>query len=102
MRLSDQKINHLALLVTKAIENGVSMDVLRETNDIRLRIKLILTDELKLENEVDRAVRQTFRSMSRVPPEGSREWEVMYEQFYKEHMQKRRGYGKIRRMTQKK
>ncbi|MGB3974882.1 MAG: DUF507 family protein [bacterium] len=102
MRLSDQKINHLAHLVTEAIEDGVFMDVLRETNEIRLRIKLILTDELKLEDEIDRAVRQTFRSMSKPPPEGSKEWEVMYEQFYQEQMQKRRGYGKIRRIDQKK
>jgi uncharacterized protein len=98
MRLSDQKINHLAHLVTETIENEPSLDVLRETNDIRLRIKLILTDELKLENEIDRVVRQIFRSMTKVPPEGSKEWDVMYEQFYQEQMFKKRGHEKIRRM----
>lgn len=98
MRLSDQKINHLAHLVTETIESEPSLDVLRETNDIRLRIKLILTDELKLENEIDRLVRQIFRSMAKVPPEGSKEWDVMYEQFYQEQMMKKRGHEKIRRM----
>lgn len=98
MRLTDQKINHLAHLVTETIENEPSLDVLRDSNDIRLRIKLIITDELKLENEIDRAVRQIFRSMTKPPPEGSKEWEVMYEQYYQEQMKKHRGHEKIRRI----
>ncbi|MBN1878698.1 DUF507 family protein [bacterium] len=98
MRLTDQKINHLAHLVTETIENEPSLDVLRDTNDIRLRIKLIITDELKLENEIDRAVRQIFRSMTKPPPEGSKEWDVMYEQYYQEQMKKHRGHEKIRRI----
>jgi uncharacterized protein len=98
MRLTDQKINHLAHLVTETIENESCLDVLRETNDIRLRIKLIITDELRLENEIDRTVRNVFRSMSKAPPEGSKEWDVMYEQFYSEQMKKRRGHENIRRI----
>jgi uncharacterized protein len=99
MRLSDQKINHLAHLLTETIEDEDCLDVLRDSNDIRLRIKLILTDELKLESEIDRAVRNIFRSMAKPPPEGSKEWEVMYEQYYEEQMKKHRGHEKIRRMS---
>jgi len=98
MRLSAAKINHLAHLITETIENDPNLDVLRDTNDIRLRVKMIITDELKLEDELDRIVRQMLRSMSKAPPEGSREWDVLYERFYNEQMTRRRGHEKIRRI----
>ncbi len=99
MRLTDQKINQLAHLVMETIENESSLDMLRDSNDIRLRIKLIITDELMLENEIDRAVRNVFRTMTKPPPEGSKEWEVMYEQYYQQQMKKHRGHEKIRRIS---
>ena len=80
------------------VENHPELDVFMDTNDIRLRIKLIITDELKVEDEIDRIVRQILRSMSKSPPEGSKEWEVLYERFYQEQMTKRRGHEKIRRI----
>ncbi len=98
MRLSAAKINHLAHLITDIIENDPNLDVLRDTNDIRLRVKMIITDELKLEDELDRIVRQILRSMSKAPPEGSKEWDVLYERFYNEQMTRRRGHEKIRRI----
>lgn len=98
MRLSSAKINHLAHLISETIESNPNLDVFRDTNEIRLRIKLIITDELRVEDEIDKIVRQIFRSMSKAPPEGSKEWEVMYERFYKEQMTKRRGHEKIRRI----
>lgn len=98
MRLSAAKINHLAHLITEVIENDPNLDVLRDTNDIRLRVKMIITDELKLEDELDRIVRQILRSMTKAPPEGSKEWDVLYERFYNEQMTRRRGHEKIRRI----
>ena len=98
MRLSAAKINHLAHLISMTVENHPELDVFMDTNDIRLRIKLIITDELKVEDEIDRIVRQILRSMSKSPPEGSKEWEVLYERFYQEQMTKRRGHEKIRRI----
>ncbi|MCD4652460.1 DUF507 family protein [bacterium] len=98
MRLSAAKINHLAHLITETVEGNSNLDVFMETNDIRLRIKLIITDELKIEDEIDQIVRQILRSMSKAPPEGSKEWEVMYERFFREQMTKRRGHERIRRI----
>jgi len=98
MRLSAAKINHLAHLITDAVENEPNLDVFRDTNDIRLRIKLIITDELKVEEEIDRIVRQILRSMTHSPPEGSKDWEVQYERFYNEQMTKKRGHQRIRRI----
>ncbi|MBN1296853.1 DUF507 family protein [bacterium] len=98
MRLSAAKINHLAHVVSDVIENDPNLDVLRDTNDIRLRVKMIITDELKLEDEIDHVVRQILKSMTKSPPEGSKEWDVIYERYYNEQLTRRRGHEKIRRI----
>jgi len=89
MRLSIPKINHIAHLISNVLMDDPSVKCLRDKNDIRLRIKMIITDELKLENEIDRSVRRTLNSMSKEPPEGSKEWEVLYEKYYEEEMNRR-------------
>jgi len=98
MRLSAAKINHLAHLIADTVETNSNLDVLMDENDIRLRIKLIITDELKIDDEIDQIVRQILRSMSRTPPEGSKEWDVLYDRFFREQMTKRRGHERIRRI----
>lgn len=101
MRLSIPKINSIAHKVAENLKSDKSVKCLVNKNDLRLRIKMIITDELKLENDIDRFVRRTFSSMTTAPPEGSKEWDVMYEKFYEEEMGRRRR-GKadgIRRMS---
>lgn len=38
---------------------------------------------------MDELVRRKIRSMSRVIPEGGREWEILYRRFFEEEMRKR-------------
>jgi hypothetical protein len=90
MRLSSGKINHLSHLIAEHIEESHSVDCFRDKNDIRLRIKIIITDELKLDEDIDKDIRRSLSSMAKSPPEGSKEWEVMYEKAYNEEMSKRR------------
>jgi uncharacterized protein len=90
MRLSNAKINHLAHQISDLIERDDSIDTLRDKNDIRLRIKIIITDELRLDDELDREVKRTINSLAKIPPEGSKEWEVLYEKYYAEAMNRRR------------
>ena len=101
MRLSISKINHIAHLITNELVSDKAVRCLRDKNDIRLRVKIIITDELKLENEIDRAVRQTLSSLSKSPPEGSKEWEVLYEKYYEDQMARNQNFrfDGIRRMT---
>ncbi|MBN1552704.1 DUF507 family protein [bacterium] len=90
MRLSAAKINHIAHLVADLCVNESAISCVRPKNDIRLRVKIIITDELKLNDDIDRNVRRTINSMQKSPPEGSREWEVLYEKYYEEEMNRRR------------
>jgi hypothetical protein len=62
-----------------------------EKNDIRLRIKKIISQELQLEDEIDQFTRNTIASFSRRIPEGSKEWEIVYRRVFSEEMKKRRG-----------
>ncbi len=89
MRLSNPKINHLARLIADNISVDSNFRILRDKNEIRLRIKMIITDELRLENEIDKIVRKTLGSLSKSPPEGSKEWDVLYEKYYEEEMNRR-------------
>ncbi|MBN1356069.1 DUF507 family protein [bacterium] len=101
MRLSAAKINHIAHLVASDLAEESSVVCLRDKNDIRLRIKIIITDELRLDDEIDRIVRRTLNSLQKSPPEGSKEWEILYSKYYEEEMNRRRrlrGDG-IRRMA---
>ena len=101
MRLSVPKINQIAHLIAHRLASLDGVSCLRDKNDIRLRIKLIITDQLKLENDIDRAVRKIIESMSKAPPEGSKEWEVLYEKYYEEEMNRRQKqkFDGIRRMN---
>ncbi len=89
MGLSRGKINHLSQLLVKGIENVPGVTLYEPDNDVRLEIVRSLNDALKLEDEIDAFVRQKLNSYSRPLPEGSREWDVLYDKFYDEEVDKR-------------
>ena len=92
MSLSREKINHLSLLVVKALQKAGGVKFLKPENDVRLQIVKTLTDELKIEEAVDIEVRRKLASYSRKIVEGNREWDVMYQKLYEEEMKKRLGF----------
>ena len=78
MRMSRERIFHLADL--SVTELGTSTDVLvRAPDDVRPEVVRGLTEEAKLEESVDAEVRRILTSYSRPVPEGSGEWEIMYQ-----------------------
>ncbi len=89
MGLSRGKINHLSQLLVKGIENVPGVMLYEPDNDVRLEIVHALNDALKIEDEIDAFVRQKLNSYSRPLPEGSREWDVLYDKFYDEEVDKR-------------
>lgn len=62
---------------------GTSAQALKE-------IKRVLVDSMNVEEQIHRLVRSRLLSYSRRIPEGSSEWDVLYEKTYREELGKRR------------
>ena len=88
MRMSRERLFYLADLIIKELATvpGVKVKV---PDDVRPEIVRGLTEEAKLEESVDTEVRRTLSSYSRPVPEGSREWEIMYQKTREEVFRRR-------------
>lgn len=89
MSLSREKVNHLSQLVVRRLEAMPEVTLLMPSNTVRLQIVNAIQEALRLEEEVDFAVRQTLASYTRRIVEGSREWDVMYQKLYELELDKR-------------
>ncbi|MGA1839743.1 MAG: DUF507 family protein [bacterium] len=89
MRLSRSKINHLSHIIIKTLEEDPNVEILKDSNLVRLDIVRIITRELKVEEEVDEIARRKLSSYSRKILEGSQEWDVLYQKIFEEEMDKR-------------
>jgi hypothetical protein len=88
MRMSRERIFHLTDLIMK--ELGATEGVrVKAPDDMRPEIMRALTEESKLEESIDSEVRKTLSSYSRPMPEGSREWEVLYQKTREEVYRRR-------------
>ena len=88
MRMSRERIFHLADLILKDLGTFESVHV-KAPDEVRPELIRALTEESKLEESVDSEVRKTLSSYSRVMPEGSREWEVLYDKTREEVYRRR-------------
>jgi hypothetical protein len=88
MRMSRDRIFYLADRIMKELGNVAGVTV-KVPDDVRPEIIRALTDESKLEESVDTEVRKTLATYSRPMPEGSHEWEVLYEKTREEVFKKR-------------
>jgi hypothetical protein len=88
MRMSRERIFHLADLIVKELTAVPGVQV-KAPDDVRPEVVRSLTEEAKLEESVDTEVRRTLASYSRPVPEGSREWEVMYQKTREEVFKRR-------------
>lgn len=88
MRMSRERIFHLADLIMKELTSVPGVQV-KAPDEVRPEIVRGLTEEAKLEETVDSEVRRTLSSYSRPAPEGSHEWEVMYQKTREEVLKRR-------------
>jgi len=88
MRMSRERIFHLADLIIKELGATAGVQV-RAPDDVRPEVIRALTEESKLEESIDSEVRKTLSTYSRPMPEGSHEWEVLYEKTREEVFRKR-------------
>jgi hypothetical protein len=90
MRLSREKVNHLSRLVVDAIVADDRVQITGDPNDVRLEIVRLITEEVERDAMVEELVRNKITSQKRDFPEGGREWEILYRQYYQEEMDKHR------------
>jgi len=88
MRMSRERIFHLADLIVKELGTTMGVNV-RAPDDLRPEIIRALTEESKLAESIDGEVRKILGSYSRPMPEGSHEWEVLYQKTREEVFRKR-------------
>jgi hypothetical protein len=88
MRMSRERIFHLTDLIVKELESSPAVQV-KNAEDLRPEIMRALTEESKLEESIDGEVRKILGSYSRSMPEGSREWEVLYQKTREEVFKRR-------------
>ena len=88
MRLSRERIFYLADLIMKELGTTAGVTV-RAPDDLRTEIMRALTEEAKLADSIDGEVRKILGTYSRPMPEGSREWEVLYQKTREEVFKKR-------------
>ena len=88
MRMSRERLFHLADLIVKELASVPGVQV-RAPDEVRPEVVRGLTEEAKLEESVDTEVRRTLSSYSRPVPEGSHEWEVMYQKTREEVFRRR-------------
>jgi hypothetical protein len=89
MSLSREKINHLSQILVRGLEKLPGVTFQAPPNTVRLEIVRSFHEALKLEADIDAAVRRTLNSYARKIVEGSREWDVMYQKLYDEEFAKR-------------
>ena len=88
MRLTRDKVNKLAHVVTDALAEMPEIDFLEDRNTIRLETRKILEELLNQEAKIDQSARQKIESQKRTILEGSQEWDILYRKYYNEEVKK--------------
>jgi uncharacterized protein len=88
VRLTRDKVNKLAHVVTDAVADMDTVDFIEDRNTIRLEVRKILEELLMQEARIDQAARQKIDSQKRTILEGSQEWDILYRKYYNEEVKK--------------
>ena len=88
MRLSRDKVNKVAHVVTDALATTDEVEFVEDRNTIRLEVRKILEDLLNQEAKIDQSARQKIEGQKRTILEGSQEWDILYRKYYNEEVKK--------------
>ena len=87
--LSDEKQTHLAHVVMTALKDTELGSISLDSPLVLKEIKRVIAEQLQEEMTLDQLVRTRLGSYSRPIPEGSQEWDVLYQKTYAEELRKR-------------
>jgi hypothetical protein len=88
LRVSRDKVNKVAHVVTDALAEMNELDFIEDRNSIRLEIRRLMEEFLNQEAKIDAAARQKIESQKRTILEGSQEWDILYRKYYNEEVKK--------------
>ena len=88
MRVSRDKANKVAHVVTDALADMDEVEFFEDRNTIRLEVKRLLEELLNQEARIDQAARTKIESQKRTILEGSQEWDILYRKYYNEEVKK--------------
>ncbi|HVO62050.1 MAG TPA: DUF507 family protein [Terriglobales bacterium] len=88
MRVSRDKVNKVAHVVTDALAEMNEVDFVEDRNSIRLEVRRLMEETLNQEAKIDAAARQKIESQKRTILEGSQEWDILYRKYYNEEVKK--------------
>jgi hypothetical protein len=89
MLVSEDRISHLAHKIVDKLWRDDLADFPDEARALQ-SAKDAVAGFFAVAEEVDQAVRKKLASYSHAKVPGSREWEILYQQFYREEMAKRK------------
>jgi uncharacterized protein len=88
VRLSRDKVNKIAHVVSDALAETPQVEFLEDRNTIRLEVRKVLEELLNQEARIDQSARQKIESQKRTILEGSQEWDILYRKYYNEEVKK--------------
>ena len=87
MKLSEQRISHLSHLILDGLWKEDLVDFLDEGEALRTA-KEALIRLLSVDDQVDTLIRSKLSAQKKIV--GSREWQILYDKYFREEMDKRR------------
>jgi len=88
VRISRDKVNKVAHVVTDALADLDAVEFVEDRNTLRLEVRKILEELLNQEERIDQSARQKIESQKRTILEGSQEWDILYRKYYSEEVKK--------------
>ncbi len=88
MRVSRDKANKVAHVVTDALADLQDVEFLEDRNTIRLEVRKVLEELLNQEERIDQAARHKIVNQKKTILEGSQEWDILYRKYYNEEVKK--------------
>ena len=88
MRITRDKLNKLAHVVSDVLAETDECEFLEDRNTIRQEARKALENLLMQETRIDQAARLKIQSQRRIIPEGSQEWDILYRKYYNEEVTK--------------
>ena len=88
MRVSRDKANKVAHVLTDALADMPEVEFLEDRNTVRLEVRKILEALLNQEEKIDQAAKHKIENQKKTILEGSQEWDILYRKYYNEEVKK--------------